>query len=483
MERIEKTAESVKILTQGQLRAMMIVWEEIEDGYAEAKARIAMIFLPQNRLGPPQQIIERVTDLPADQGATLPDEKREELETIAENLAGVSIDYFSYKSIKGALGSRLIPGKQGTEVNPAEPLTAMEFEGLTKLLIGVVFNTLGKVQAELQANRSDSAKQQEIIQRRAKGIGKVLSLQIWQSLLIQKPNVITAVRYILDFMTNKFPSVGPAIRANMSQESSELQEALFGNMAEATEENEFSSKETDTLRIAMVFIERQSDILQARQELLWYVRELLGERYGNIRSPLEKLISTDALKEKPRNLFGDVLALLQTQNRVLQPDEETALRGLVTKVSAVAIDFALAKPTQRAVRSREDGGELGLGKDATDPLLQEELEGLLQNAALVLFSTQTNAREKIRSPELTQKQFVQTAEGIANQLARPRWKPVLLQAPEIIYVFRTAINMFPRAFRREIQRQLRAKGSETRDMEEAVFGRDEKLIEELKLAA
>src|SRR3989338_2120258 len=113
MTAIEDKLQRVPFVDQQRLRALMLVWEQVEDGWQNVKDRISNLFMPGRAAEKPSLIVERVRTLLTDRGLTLRPTVRDELERLAENVSGESVDFASFQSIRSAMRSRMQGGTDG----------------------------------------------------------------------------------------------------------------------------------------------------------------------------------------------------------------------------------------------------------------------------------------------------------------------------------------------------------------------------------
>ncbi len=475
MEKIEGVLE--KFVDAERLRGIMLVWEVVEDNWQMFKDRISSLFGNGERRSNARDIVAKVKKLLAEKGKSLDGQKEEEIELIAENIAGKSLDFTSYMVIKGALRSRL-SGDNGRAKPYEKPLTAEEFEGLVRALVLIVFNTFKNIEENLDdLKKKGTDAGADFWNGPAQSIANVLSLPVWNVLVVQKPNLIRTLRHIVFFLSKPYHGFLQLIEQNMKG-SDEMKEALFLDYDTRREAkgvaelgDDADEKSMTALYAAEQIDANKEDIERARTEARTMLQNMLGNAYEAVRGRMEEITGLGALKKEPVILLQECLRILQAQGITAAPEEVASLKLLLTGISGAAIDFALVPETmQRAVRNVEKGGIRGEGQDPAEPLTEGQIEGLTQNAAQVLFNTQLNTVDILRSDSTTDKEFDKNAMAIASQLSRPRWRSVLAQAPEVIYLLRTAVGYFPRSFQNRIRSALREKSGNDTGLDSVFFG-------------
>lgn len=478
LERMENIGEVLgRFLDAEKVRGIMLVWEVVEDNWQMFKDRISSLFGSGESRSHAAEIVTKVKKLLAEKGKSLDDQQEEQIMLIAENIAGQSLDFTSYISIKNALHSRL-SGRDGEAKSYEDPLTKEEFDGLVRALVLIIFNTFGNIARNLdQMKKSGAAVGAAFWNTPAKSIANVLSLPMWNVLMVQRPNLIRTLRYILFFLCKPYPGLLLLIQQNMKG-SDEMHEALFTEYDPRREAKGVSDLGGDTdefsvhaLFTAERFQAKRDDIRQARAQSQKILQGMLGKAYESVRDQIEEITGPDALNKEPAILLKQCLTMLRERNIVPSTQIEDELRPLLTRLSGAAIGFALVPNTmKRAVKTVESGGVRGEGQDPDEPLTLAQIEGLMQNVAQVLFNTQLHSLQTLRSRSSTDDEINRKAISIANQFSRPRWRSVLAQAPEIIYFMRTAIGFFPRSFQKRIRVALQAKNGGSNDVDTVFFG-------------
>ena len=492
MDVAERSLEKIGFIEKERIKGMMLIWEVIEDKWMLFKNKIADVFGHSNgQRRTAADIVTRVRNLLAEQGKTLTTEREDQFLLIAENIAGESLDFYTFMTMKNALHSRMTGGPDGSAKSAIDPLTTVELEGLSKTLVLVIFNTIGNITVDLKRQAKEGS-HPEILEGHAKSIARLLSLPIWNALLVQRPNLVIVLHFILEKAFEKFPRFLQMIEANMGQDSMEMTRALFDDpIPQAAElrligeegSEPLTQLEADGLRIAQIFMQRKSDILRARETLRWILKERFGDRYPEVQKTVTEITGKKSLTADPGILFKNVSDLLVQYQISSDVKEKEIFRTLTAQISSASIDFAIYPIMQRAVKNREQGGELGGGKAPDEPMTRDELTGLLENAASVIFATQLVARRELRNPSATEESIESKAQGLANQLNRPRWKAVLAQAPDVISFLRMTIGSFPKSFREKVSAEMRSQADYSPAMDRAIFGADSGQKVQLGMAA